>query len=270
MTRNLKALGYIEDAAHKAARFLLHEPASATVEAFSAEMLEGSILDQNLTSGCPGHGTSQWVEVAYTFAGKALTFRPSPGGIYRVTRMLDRALTTSPRALLPPLTDCGGMPADVIVAISTFGIRPLVLPSPLGFQSDIDSSNVNEEETLAELETSCASILGAAQRIAPTASGFAQTLAAAIQSTGAVGIGLFVDTDFESFTQGAPPPSSVNLGDPDGGGHWLAATSFRTEGGKLVFRGPNSWGASWGSAGHWEATEDYVTKACVDCYALYL
>jgi hypothetical protein len=271
MKYDLTKLGYVKDAGHKAAKFALHGRAAATVSSFSAESFEGSILDQNNTSGCTGHGSSQWLEVAYKVAGKPLPFRPSPGGIYAVTRMLDRAAATDPGQALAALQDCGGMPSDVIVGVSTFGVRPLVLPSPLGFQSDIDSSNVCAEEKLAQLETAANAILGAARRIEPTAGGFAQTLAAAIQKTGSAGLGIYVDTAFENFAQGAPPVSSVNLNDPNVGGHWIAATSFYTlPNGKLVFRGPNSWTPQWGSAGHWEETEDALAQACSDCYVLYL
>ena len=268
---DLTRLGYVPDAGHKAAKFARVSRALPAVSSFSAERCEGAILDQNTTSGCPGHGTSQWLEVSYAFQGKALPFRPSPRGIYAVTRMLDRAATTDPGSPLPLLTDCGGMPADIIVGVSTFGIRALVLPSPLGFATDVDASNVLVEERLADLEHAAAAIVGAARRVEPSAPGFAQTLAAGIYRTGAAGVGMFVDTTFENFAPGIAPPSRVNLRDQRGGGHWVAATSFYTlPNGQLVFRGPNSWTKDWGLDGHWEATEDYLAAACADAYVLDL
>jgi hypothetical protein len=146
-----------------------------------------------------------------------------------------------------------------------------VLPSSQGFQSDLDPSNVLLAETLEDFEHDAAEIIGAARRIEPTASGFVETLCAAIEKTGSVGIGMFVDRGFEAFTQGGPPVGGVNLNDPQGGGHWICLTSFRTASdGSRILRGPNSWTKDWGSAGHFEITGACAVQAISDAYALYL
>jgi hypothetical protein len=100
-----------------------------------------------------------------------------------------------------------------------------------------------------------------------TAPTFIAQLCAGIHTCGSAGIGVFVDTGFENYTPEAGPISSVDLNDPNGGGHWLALTSYRVGAdGKVIFRGPNSWGPGWGDNGHFEVTEDFMTQSCSDAY----
>ena len=283
--RDLTALGYVKDLPHKKLLFAIFAMTGliAHSAAYSSESLEDPILDQNATGSCTGHGTSQWVRVTYAKAGRPLPFRPSPKGIYAVTRGLDRAAATMPGQPLPTLTDAGGMPADVVIGIAQFGILPLVEPSPLGFASDIDSSNVNDELKLGDFEKALAELLQAARIVDPTASTFQDDLATAIEVTGAAAIGIFVDSGFEAYSPATGPVQSINQQDPNGGGHWLAVTSFRTvvagsdddvkfhiPVGTLIFRGPNSWTPSWGDAGHYEIIGPCLSQVCSDCYAIFL
>jgi len=279
--RDLTKLGYTKDTPKKAARFKLIKGAGAThSSAASSESLEGPILDQNDTGSCTGHGTSQWMEVTYAFFKKPLPFRPSPKGIYALTRAYDRLASVGPGQPLPAFTDSGGMPADIVVAVAALGIRALVMPSPLGFQSDVDTSNVTQEEKLGDLESDYAELLGAAQKIDPTDSSFQANLAAAIEKNGAAAVGIFVDTGFENYSPASGPIQTINQNDPNGGGHWLAVTSFRTataadeqhgiKAGELIFRGPNSWTPQWGDAGHWEMSGACLVTTCSDAYTLAL
>lgn len=275
--RDLKALGHIPDTAEKAKRFPLMTVADVTSLTDAAvppsadnSALEGSILDQNETGSCTGHGSSQWLLVSYAFQGRPLPFRPSPKGIYDCTRDLDRAAAT-PTGELPPLTDSGGMPADIVVAISAMGIRPLVMPSPQGFASDIDTSNCNVEEKLGEFEHAANTLLDAARRIDPSQPDFVTNLCAAIAATGAVGVGVFVDTAFEQYNPANGPLTTCNTSDPNGGGHWLCIDKFETQAdGTIVFTGPNSWTAQWGDKGHFSVTGAWMVQSCSDCYAIFL
>jgi hypothetical protein len=280
---DLKALGYTPDTDTKSALFPFADQSAAPPHgtAASYESLEGSILDQNTTGSCTGHGTSQWMTVTYAKAGKALPFRPSPKGIYAVTREYDRKATAVAGQPLAPLTDSGGMPADLVYGIATRGIRALIAPSPLGFRSDIDASNVLQEEKLGELAADASEILGKAQKIDPAGPFFPDTVAAAVEQTGACGIGVFVDSAFQAFNPTDGPLQMVNLQDQNGGGHWICITSFRTSGveelrkwgipvGTLIFRGPNSWTDQWGDKGHFEVTAPWLQASCSDCYAVYL
>jgi hypothetical protein len=287
--RNLRALGYIKDTPQKAARFKVQRPTAVSpLAAYSAEQYEGDILDQNQCGSCTGHGSSQWAQVTYAVAGKPLPYRPSPKGIYAVTRMLDRAVGMRPGDVFPPLTDSGGQPSDVVIALATFGVRALVQPSPQGYATDVDPSNVCDEEKIGDLEAACAELMHATTRIPSTSDGATATafragLQAGVQRCGAAGIGIFVDTAFENYSLATGPVQTCNLNDPNGSGHWLCSSSFRTcvagsdddvkfgiPVGTLIFRGPNSWGPGWGDGGHWEMTGPCLATTCSDCYVIDL
>lgn len=255
------ARGYIPDAAHKRCLLKLsHEVLGASPTfppACSNEALEGAILDQNKTGSCTGHGTSQALQVSAAKVGAPLPFRPSPRGIYDNARLAEG--TT--------LTDDGAQPSDVVATLAAQGIRALVEPSPEGFASDVDASNVNAVPTLAEVAAEKQHLEPGAFRVDMTVPTWKAQLCAGVSQFGAAGIGIFVDTGFEGYTPASGPVASIDLSDPNGGGHWLAVTSYRTgTDGKVVFRGPNSWGPDWGDAGHYEITEDALSSACSDCY----
>jgi len=240
--------------------------------AVSNEHLEGSVLDQNLESGCTGHGTSQTLEVCTKKAGIPLPFRASPRSIYANARLLS----------LPDgaaLTDDGAEPIDVVATIASKGVRALVMPGPLGFQSDCDESNVDSLPTEAELAEEHVHLEPGAYRIDVSRPGWIDQLCSAIDKHGAACTGSFVDSAFEAYTPETGPVRTVDLQDPNGGGHWLSVTGYRTVEetgddhvkfgvpvGERVFTGPNSWGKDWGRAGHYEVTGPVLRKACSDCY----
>lgn len=238
-------------------------PPSASLEQYEYT----PILDQNQCGSCTGHGTAQGLYVAFKAAGSPLSYCPSPKDTYATTRALERAASTS--ATLPPLTDSGAMPADVMTAISQWGIRPMTAPSPQGFNSDVDPSNVNDEPNLTDLEADAEKVVVGEYRIDEQAADFVTQVMASVAAGVPVGIGVFVDTGFENWAPPQPPLNTVDMNDPNGGGHWLCITSYRTEtNGKVTFRGPNSWSARWGDAGHFEVTEDWLKTSCSDAYAL--
>jgi hypothetical protein len=237
----------------------------------SYEHLEGPILDQNQTSSCCGHGTSQALQVATAKAGMPLPFRPSPRGIYDNGRVVE----------LQPgeqLADEGAEVIDIVATVAAKGVRALVEPSPQGYATDCDPSNVNVMPTAAELAAEKAHLEPGAYRIDTTAPTFIDQLCASIDQHGACVTGSFVDTAFEAYSPATGPVTTVNLQDPNGGGHCLAVTSYRTVTagsddavnfgiavGKRIIRGPNSWGM-WGDAGHYEVAEDVLVQSCSDCY----
>jgi hypothetical protein len=254
-------LGYKPDTAHKRGRAKLsHEllgEAPSFPPADSYESLEGPILDQNQTGSCTGHGTSQALQIACAKASLSLGFRPSPRGIYDNARLVEESV----------LTDGGAMPADVISSIASKGVRALVEPSPEGFATDVDPSNVNVPPTAEELAAESKTLVPGEYRVDNAQDSFIAQLCAGIHQCGSAGIGVFVDTGFENYTPETGPVSSVDLNDPNGGGHWLCVSSYRTGAdGKMIFRGPNSWGMGWGDNGHFEVTEDFLKAACSDCY----
>jgi hypothetical protein len=269
--------GYKPDAASKRGLLALSHTLFGDCPAFppssSSEALEGDILDQNETSSCTGHGTSQALEVAAKKAGIPLPFRASPRGIYDNARVAELSAGQG-------LADEGAEPIDVVAAIAAKGIRALVMPSPQGYASDCDSSNVDVPPTAAELQAERAHLELGAFRIDVTRAAWIDQLCAAIDKHGAACTGSFVDSAFEAYTPATGPVQTVNMQDPQGGAHWLAVTSYRTvtEGsddavkfgiavGKRVIRGPNSWTKNWGDNGHYEVVaEDVLTQSCSDCY----
>lgn len=241
--------------------------------AFSTEHLEAPILDQNECGSCGGHGTAQALYVASQYVHAPLGFVPSPDDIYKTARALDRARETATERELPPLDDVGSFPSDIMHALSRWGVRPMRAPSPRGYDTDVDPSNVNDEPALADLEATGRRIITGQFRIAESAGDFIAQLRAGIIHCGAVGIGVFVDTAFDNWDPGRGPLDvrDLNLADPMGGGHWLAATSYYTQDdGTIVIRGPNSWSRGWGDLGHYEVTEDWLRESCSDCYVFHI
>jgi len=271
------AKGYRRDLPHKrvqkdAAHLLRAVPALPTEVSHEAHEYR-PILDQNTTGSCTGHGTAQALFTAFSIDGVPLPWCPSPKGTYANVRAKERADVTPQGATLPTLTDSGAMPADIMVVLSTFGCKPMKAPSPQGFNSDVDASNVNDEPAFADLEEEALCIVTGEYRIEEASPDFIQQVCAALAFGGVlakgapVGIGVFVDTAFENWDPAKGPLKDVDLSDPQGGGHWICITSYRTGAdGKKIFRGPNSWTDQWGDAGHFEVTEDWLRKACWDCY----
>lgn len=244
-------------------------PDSASLEAFEYR----PILDQNDCGSCTGHGTAQGIFVAMAAEGHPLGFLPSPKSIYALGRGLTRAADHAKDKTLPPLTDDGAFPADVMRAISEFGVAPMQGPSPKGFNTDVDPSNVASEPNLGALIAAAKSLVVGEYRIDEKAPDFIRQVCAALSSGGSagrgvpVGIGVFVDQEFENWLPEDGPLSHVDLADPNGGGHWLVITSYRTDNvGRRVFRGPNSWTDGWGDKGHFEVTDGWLRAACSDCY----
>jgi hypothetical protein len=275
-----KFFGYIPDSDVKrrqkdASLFLKAPPLSQS----SLVQYEASVLNQGDTGSCTGHGTSQGVYTSLIASGvsPAVQWVPSPRMIYALARTLERSNASQ------PLTDSGAMPSDLLTVLRQYGIQPIAAPTPDGRYSDVwgpldaPNPNVNNEVSLLDLETSGLKLLTGEYRIDeinPQAP--AQIQAALAQKTPA-GIGIFVDSGFQGWNPASGPISSINLNDPQGGGHWLALTyCYTTPAGVLVLGGPNSWGSGWpggtgvpGSPfwlpGHYEITASALLPALSDC-----
>jgi len=292
-TGRAKLGGYTPDPPHKRvqkdAGTLLRAAVSTSIDHASHEAFEWRpVLDQNRCGSCGGHGTAQAIYPAiWSLTGFQPSWLASPGGLYAATRELARAAMTPAGVPLPtPLPDDGVNPADLMTAVSTVGISPMrrtadgtvveygtanASPS-LGANSDVDPANVGNDSSMLELERDAETLLVGEYRIDEKASDviglMCAALATGIDGRGSpLGLGVFVDTAFENWDPATGPVSAVNVNDPDGGGHWLAVTSFYTlPNGKRVFRGPNSWGQTWGDAGHFEVTEDFIRASASDIY----
>lgn len=219
---------------------------------------EGPQEDQGQTGSCGGHGTSQGLMVAAAVQGILLGFVPSPAGIYTVTRCLERVPGT-------PLTDSGVMPADIFNAIALWGVRPLGLGYFDGRLSDVSQENVNLEPDLNELETDATHLIVGSYRIDETQGDVLMQAYGAIAKLGAIGVGIFVDTQFQQWQPSMGPLNDVDLADPNGGGHWTTIDGYDSAAGTFTIL--NSWGSSWGRNGHIDVTANWFKQAVTDVYA---
>jgi len=233
------------------------------------------ILDQGPTSSCGGHGSAQGIHVSVNSAASTdetihpLLWTPSPDGIYKDTRVFERQPAAD--GTLPPLQDSGIVPADLMRAVTIFGIRPIRAPAPDGRYSDVSPENVNLEPDFADTEASIETLVLGEYRIDEKAIDVIDVVCDVIAHGGrAVGIGIFVDTRFQDWRPGAPFPSSIDTTDTNGGGHWITIDGYitgangnlgETNNGKRIFEIVNSWGTSAGDGGIYRVTEDWVRQA---------
>lgn len=238
--------------------------------AYSLEKYEAPIMDQGSgtdgTSSCIGHGSAQAIFTSYAAAGSDLQFVPSPKVIYDLARILNRI---SPMA---GLQDNGAMPAFAIAALSGWGVTPIgALAS--GRFSDVTPDNVNVEPTLLELETSGLKLVTGEFRINEQSDTFGEQISAAVSGSSgkapcSVCFGAFVDSNFMAY-DGNTPITTIDLRDPQGGGHWFVGDYFYTSIALgLVIGGPNSWGPAWGRTGHYEIAVSALQPATSDCYLM--
>jgi hypothetical protein len=252
-------------------------PESGSIEpAFLQSMqtlTQGPVLDQNGCGSCTAHGSAQAAIASAAAQGRPLIAVPSLVDLYAITRSLERAMSIGAGEPLPSLTDSGAEPTDILSAWQRYGTRAAQLPSPQGFRSDCDPSNVNNEIDLETIETDGQKLVTGGYRIDTSTDSFLDQICASIGATQtACGVGIFVDSTFEAWgqnwTSNTPPIASVDMNDSNGGGHWIAVTSYRPDPsrtGKRIFRGPNSWwndpNTPWGAGGFWEMTDDCLVRA---------
>lgn len=194
-----------------------------------------------------------------------LSFIPSPRELYTVTRCLERGI--DPKTKKPTaLADEGAMPTDLLETTSEFGIVAMGPMANDGRQSDIDSSNVNAEPDLLQLEAAATTLEVGAYRIDETAPNAISQIQALICEGITVGIGFFCDSLFQAWNPSAGPLDAVNLDDKTGGGHFVSFDAYDTSSnGIIILGGPNSWSRSFGSGGRFEVTSNWFEKAVSDC-----
>ena len=257
----------------------------ATPTQASLQQWQAPLIDQGKTGHCGGAGTSQIVYTAMGAAGTPLPWVPSPRSIYGLARTLARLNASQ------GLTDSGIMPFYLLAVLSQFGVQPIQAPTPDGRYDDVwgpddlvglpaARPNVNDEISLLDLESSGLRLLTGQYRVNESGANAINQITSALSQKIPAGIGIFVDSGFEWWDPTTGPIKTINLGDPQGGGHWLACTYFYTHpllG--LVLGGPNSWNDLWPSAdpsasvpgspfwkpGHYEITATALQSAMTDC-----
>jgi hypothetical protein len=263
------------------------EETEAPIDVFNLEVEgEHTYIAENIAvHNCGGHGTAQAVYTALNAAGFSPLTVPSPRILYALARIMQRTNASQ------GLADSGVMPSDLLTVLRQYGIKPMApTVTPDGRYSDVwgpgdliglplAQPNVNTEPDLLDLETSGLKLLTGEYRIDESDPTLAQQILASINAKAPGGVGIFVDSAFMQWDPSTGPIKSINLGDPQGGGHWLALTyGYTTPAGVVVLGGPNSWGAEWpvtaGSGvpgspywkpGHWEVEAPGLQAAMSDC-----
>ena len=243
----------------------LHPAIKARLRAGTATLPESvdlgsywpSILDQNAVGACTAHAIACCVTTAMAAAGKPLGFVPSPLCTYAATRAIERAAAI-PGGTLPALSDSGAEIADVIAAVSTYGVRPMNAPSPLGFNSDVDTSNVLADPDGFGLEVASEKLLYGPYSVDMTQPNASDVLAAALASNIPIDIAFECDDAFMQL--GAGGIAVAPIAGPDDGGHSVALTGYQpltaeqaasvgVPAGTRAFWLTNSWGTQWATAG---------------------
>ena len=216
-----------------------------------------SILDQNSTSACTAHAIACALYTSLAAQGKPLGFVPSPLCTYAMTRALERA-GAAPLDPLPALTDSGAEIADVIAVLSQNGVRSMKAPSPQGFNSDVDPSNVLAEPDIQGAQEAALNLIAGPYTVDMTAANLSDVLAAALASGMALDIAFECDDAFQALAAGQVAQAPVDA--PDDGGHSTALTGYVTvsaevaaalgfPAGTRLFWLTNSWGTGWATEG---------------------
>lgn len=273
---------------------MAHFGSQAIPEAGDLSAFRSPVLDQGLSSACIGHGSSQLNDTALRAAGIAVPWdlngvkcNSSPYHVYGNTRVEELQSSTD------PLQDTGAMPSDIIVALAKYGARGMALTpglvnglTPDGRNSDIWTSedvfdqpgvaaNVNVKPDQQDEEEGVANLIAGEYSISVGQSGAGGTddqMAQVISIVKRpVGVGLFVDSAFIQWTPDQGPIDTINMQDPQGGGHWVCVDSYTTMtvGGvtQRVYSVTNSWSQAWGAGGVGLITAHALATSMSDCIA---
>lgn len=266
MTTERRAKGHIPDGEHASAvePFRLTGSARAGVplpDEVDLTPFVPTVLDQTNTNSCVGHALAIAIFVTFARAGQPLAFMPSPLHGYQLARAMERSVPSV------PLRDSGCRPSLGVRSLNEWGIRPMRAPSPLGFNSDCDLSNVNDEPVFEDLETSATRILVGQYGIVSSGAQCVSDICAALNAGYGTVLSSFVDLAFERLHPGSDVYDLPDRSDAGGGLHYLTVVGFRTVSARKQFLLQSSWGALWANGGRAWVTERFVTQS-IDRYAL--
>jgi hypothetical protein len=233
---------------------------------------EALVLNQGQTGSCQGHRAAQGLWVACAAASSPLSFFPSPDGIYRDGRCVQRIPLTL-GGQLPPLTDSGTTTTAIEMALSTCGVHAIQAePSPSGY-TDVDPSTIDREPRLDELEAESLALSTGeyAIDITDTTAALA-TMQAALDAGYPVWIDAFVDSVTDAWWRAPSQPldAIAPVGDPSRGGHAILLVEMYVDSAlNVTVSMLNSWGPG-GSApyagacpnqtGHIRATSRWLSE----------
>lgn len=253
--------GYIPDPADHQVTSFRHARlgAAALPDSVDLRPFAPPVLDQNGCGSCVGHAVACAVATALARAGKPLGFIPSPRGVYCLARCIDRVSPSD------ALIDEGSMPNQAIRSLNEWGVHPMRAPSPEGFNSDCDPTNVNAEPTLQELETDAEAIVLGQYEIDSSGAQRVTDLCAALANGYAVTCSVSAGND--TWQYWTPSNGPLGAQAPVELDHYVWFVGYRTAAGKRIFRIRNQWSPTWGDAGEIEVTEAFVAQVG-DLYAM--
>lgn len=261
-------------AIHLIKRWFSTSTALATAHSLQANF--GSIFNQGMSGSCTGASTCKAARLTLAGWNKMPVVDFSPRIPYGTARQIERAAILDPGQVdLPPLTDSGCEPDDLITAVETSGmvaLNPVMTPDgryydiwtadDLASAESDQAPNVNDEVSLDDDEAGQMNVLLGAH---PVEFSSESDLANQVAALNIAGVGQtmawFVDSEnVMGWNPNNGPISKIDLRDPQGGGHQTCITYFRGLGGKLVIGFGNSWGG-WGIAGFGEIYLDALMPA---------
>jgi hypothetical protein len=231
-------------------------PRSASLESYLPDAAVS--WNQGQTGRCVGWGKSGSI---YT-SGKGLIVLPSPTGIYKGARWIDRIQNVD--GSWPALTDDGSQPNQADRFIAEYGVvaYDTTLDGPV-----IAPADLNAEPSLEELENDSATLLVGSYSIDNLTSDFEAQIARSISSGYAVSFAIpDADDGFENYTGGT-------LGAVVGrvyGGHELFCFGYEMTDTDFLIHGLNSWGrlpGEWGLLGKFQGNRQFM-KRWVDVQAM--
>ncbi len=226
-------------------------------------------MNQNVTGSCTWHAAACAIVTALSSAGTPLGWVPSQLDGYAGTRALSRAHDTPVGHALPPLTDDGAEPIEVMRWAASHGVteQRLVTSEQILNRSDCTAANINLEPDFNEVRKARQHLTVGERLVGPGRTAPTDVARVIAVERRPVTIASFVDMAFEQWMPSDGPIGVPDYADPEGGGHYIVIHSYLTDphwGRLFVIR--NSWDGWGDSNGDALVTEAWVRQAS-DIYA---
>lgn len=212
-------------------------------------------FDQGESSACTGHATSGAATTTLATAGTPLAKPPSPDQFYKGARALDRL--PGPDGKLPPLTDDGAEPNQVMRWADEWGSKPMGGPTSDGRNSDVELAHVNDEPSFTDLEADRGFEFTGQYKLDSVGPQRVEDLKKLLYAGIAVCFAYGVGDAFQAWKGGTPLGAAT-----DAPNHYLYAVGYHTDAnGKTIVEFRNSWGKTlWGIEGDGEGDEDFIAS----------
>jgi hypothetical protein len=202
-------------------------------------------FDQGGTGACTGHAAACGLKARL---GSALSFVPSPAGIYKMGVALDRFDESL------PLYDQGAEPNQVVRGMAEVGVRAIGPLAPDGRYSDAawntdTDQPIIPEASLLELEEDATSLYVGAYLIGTTGAQRRRDIQTAVTAGFPVlaAVCALPGGPLQSYGGGVLTSLGTELD------HYTCVLAFEQDG-DLVLTVRNSWGVAWGENGNYRIT----------------